>query len=203
MPRFRLSFKKKLSKIYLQNKSQICSENKYTRKKYDLNLPMQSENVHVLPVQPEARFRWSVSWPYFPALRRSRSSSFRAWPNAGCAAESADEPQQPEQKLKIRGIQEFLQNKYDKYYQYPVVNNLNTKGEELQRAGRIEYTGLYHVEADKFHLIPEIIFLLSMTQQQIVLLSNFQTKERDLSLIFWAKNVVSFQFETFKKSQYY
>ena len=54
-----------------------------------------------------------------------------------------------EQNLKIRGLQEFLKNKYDKFYQYPVVNNLNTKGEELQRANGAKYIGPYHIEADR------------------------------------------------------
>jgi hypothetical protein len=83
-----------------------------------------------------------------------------------------------EQKLKIRGIQEFLQNKYDKYYQYPVVNNLNTKGEELQRAGRIEYTGLYHVEADRGFVvgaqpsnieIQSTLFAVNLEKEKILL----------------------------------
>ena len=83
-----------------------------------------------------------------------------------------------EQKLKIRGLQEFLQNKYDKYYQYPVVNNLNTKGEELQRAGRIEYTGLYHVEADRGFVvgaqpsnieIQSTLFAVNLEKEKILL----------------------------------
>jgi hypothetical protein len=54
-----------------------------------------------------------------------------------------------EQKLKIRGLQEFLKNNYDKFYQYPVVNKLNTIGGELQYANSNEYKGLYHIEADR------------------------------------------------------
>ena len=54
-----------------------------------------------------------------------------------------------EQNLKTRGLQEFLKNRYDKYYQYPVVNNLTTNGNELQRADQIEYIGPYHIEADR------------------------------------------------------
>jgi hypothetical protein len=83
-----------------------------------------------------------------------------------------------EQNLKLRGLQEFLQNKYDKYYQYPVVNNLNTKGEELQRAGRIEYTGLYHVEADRGFVvgaqpsnieIQSTLFAVNLEKEKILL----------------------------------
>lgn len=83
-----------------------------------------------------------------------------------------------EQKLKIRGLQEFLQNKYDKYYQYPVVNNLNAKSEELQRAGRIEYTGLYHVEADRGFVvgaqpsnieIQSTLFAVNLEKEKILL----------------------------------
>jgi hypothetical protein len=54
-----------------------------------------------------------------------------------------------EQNLKIRGLQEFLKNKYDKFYKYPVVNNLNTIGGELQYANSNEYKGSYHIEADR------------------------------------------------------
>jgi hypothetical protein len=54
-----------------------------------------------------------------------------------------------EQNLKIRGLQEFLKNKYDKFYKYPVVNNLNTTGGELQYANSNEYKGSYHIKADR------------------------------------------------------
>jgi hypothetical protein len=54
-----------------------------------------------------------------------------------------------EQNLKIKGLQEFLKNNYDKFYKYPVVNNLNTIGGELQYANSNEYKGLYHIEADR------------------------------------------------------
>jgi hypothetical protein len=54
-----------------------------------------------------------------------------------------------EQNLKIRGLQEFLKNKYDKFYKYPIVNELNTTGGELQYANSNEYKGLYHIEADR------------------------------------------------------
>jgi hypothetical protein len=58
-----------------------------------------------------------------------------------------------EQKLKIKGLQEFLKNNYDKFYQYPVVNNLFTNGGELQRANKTEYIGPYHIEADRGFVI--------------------------------------------------
>jgi len=54
-----------------------------------------------------------------------------------------------EQNLKIRGLQEFLKNQYDKFYQYPIVDNLNTTGEELQYANSNKYVGSYHIEADR------------------------------------------------------
>ena len=54
-----------------------------------------------------------------------------------------------EQNLKIRGLQEFLKNQYDKFYLYPVANNFTTKGEELQRANGAKYIGPYHIEANR------------------------------------------------------
>jgi hypothetical protein len=58
-----------------------------------------------------------------------------------------------EQNLKIKGLQEFLKNQYDKFYQYPVVNNLNTIGEELQYANSNKYIGPYHIEVDRGFVI--------------------------------------------------
>lgn len=60
-----------------------------------------------------------------------------------------------EQNLKIRGLQEFLKNNYDKFYQYPAVNNLSTNGETLQYANSNKYIGSYHIEADRGFVVGE------------------------------------------------
>jgi len=58
-----------------------------------------------------------------------------------------------EKTLNIVGLKEYLKNNYTKYYKYPIIDGLKTKGNQLQFYNKKEYVGLYNIDETKGFIV--------------------------------------------------